>query len=163
MVADTSNASHSSFTIERIFHAPPSLVFEAWATREAKTRWFVGPGAETKIREMDFRIGGRDHAITEWPSGHGHDGQNFTRSEFLAEYFDIVPDRRIVYVYEMLLDSVKISVSLATVEFEITREGTRLTLTEQHAFLNGYQDNGSREQGTNVLLDQLGALFTASH
>jgi uncharacterized protein YndB with AHSA1/START domain len=155
MPADAPKAVHSSFTIEREFAARPSLVFKAWATVEAKSRWFVAHGAESTQREMDFRVGGRDHLLTVWPAG--------MRSEFEAEYFDIVPNRRIVYVYEMRIDDVKISVSLATVELEEVRQGTRLTLTEQHAFLNGYEDKGSREQGTNVLLDQLGALFSASH
>jgi uncharacterized protein YndB with AHSA1/START domain len=155
MVTDTSNASHSSFTIERVFHAPPSLVFAAWATKEAKSRWFVAHGADTKQREMDFRVGGRDHLLTVWPTGN--------RSEFRSQYFDIVPDRRIIYVYEMRIDSVKISVSLASVEFEPSGDGTRLKLTEQHAFLDGYEDNGSREKGSNVLMDQLGASFSPSH
>ena len=36
------------------------------------------------------------------------------------------------------------------------RAGTRLLLTEQGAFLDGYEDNGSREHGTGLLLDRLG-------
>jgi hypothetical protein len=35
--------------------------------------------------------------------------------------------------------------------------GTRLMVTEQGAFLDGYDDAGSREQGTGFLLDALGA------
>jgi hypothetical protein len=50
---------------------------------------------------------------------------------------------------------VKISVSLATIEFEKTGAGTRLTVTEQGAFLDGYDDAGSRERGTAALLDRL--------
>jgi hypothetical protein len=33
---------------------------------------------------------------------------------------------------------------------------TRLVMTEQGAFLDGYDDAGSRERGTNFLLDALG-------
>ena len=29
-------------------------------------------------------------------------------------------------------------------------------LTEQHVFLDGYEDGGSRERGTRVLMDNLG-------
>jgi hypothetical protein len=32
----------------------------------------------------------------------------------------------------------------------------RLTMTEQGAFLDAYDDAGSRERGTNLLLDALG-------
>ena len=35
--------------------------------------------------------------------------------------------------------------------------GTRLIVTEQGAFLDGYDDAGSREHGTRLLMDRLGA------
>jgi hypothetical protein len=57
----------------------------------------------------------------------------------------------------MRLDGVKISVSLATVEFKQAGQGTRLLITETGAFLDGYDDAGSREHGTNFLMDLLGA------
>jgi hypothetical protein len=34
--------------------------------------------------------------------------------------------------------------------------GTRLVVTEKGAFLDGYDDAGSRERGTGLLLDRLG-------
>jgi hypothetical protein len=57
----------------------------------------------------------------------------------------------------MLLDDVRISVSLTTVELEATGSGTRLTFTEQGVYLDGYDDAGEREHGPGELLDQLGA------
>jgi len=42
-----------------------------------------------------------------------------------------------------------------TIEFEPAGEGTKLILTEQGAFLDGYDDAGSRERGTAGLLDAL--------
>ncbi len=51
----------------------------------------------------------------------------------------------------------KLSVSLATIELTPAGKGTRLVLTEQGAFLDGYDDNGSRERGTNELIEKLGA------
>jgi uncharacterized protein YndB with AHSA1/START domain len=68
-----------------------------------------------------------------------------------------VPDRRIVYAYAMHRDDVKISVSLATVEFVPSGAGTTQVVTEQGAFLDGYDDAGSREHGTGGLLDKLEA------
>jgi hypothetical protein len=56
----------------------------------------------------------------------------------------------------MHLDDRKISVSLATFELKPEGSGTRLVMTEQGAFLDGYDDAGSREQGSNFLLDALG-------
>ena len=34
---------HATFTIDRIYPAAPARVFAAWASAEAKSRWFVGP------------------------------------------------------------------------------------------------------------------------
>jgi uncharacterized protein YndB with AHSA1/START domain len=66
-----------------------------------------------------------------------------------------VPLRRIVYAYNMHVDEKKISVSLATIELEPTAKGTRMKVTEQGAFLDGYDDAGSREHGTGALMDAL--------
>ncbi|HEY2034302.1 MAG TPA: SRPBCC family protein [Rhizomicrobium sp.] len=146
---------HSAFTLERKFDAPPSLVFQAWSTMEGKKKWFGGPQAKEGLREMDFRVGGKDTLAGTFPGGGHH--------EFRSQYFDIKPNERIIYVYEMFLDRVKISTSLATIDFEPKGKGTRLVVTEQHAFVDGYEDNGSREEGTNGLLDQLVASFNPKH
>lgn len=144
------NVTHSSFVLERIYDSPPARVWAAWATEEAKQKWFGGdPSAWTSLeRAMDFRIGGREKAVGRWKSG--------TVSAFDALYWDIIPEQRIVYTYEMHIDGTKISVSLATVELEPEGEGTRLKVTEAGAFLDGYDDAGSREHGTGWLLDALG-------
>ena len=68
-----------------------------------------------------------------------------------------MPDERIVSTYEMHMDQTRISVSLATTEFKPDGEGTRLSDTEQGAFLDGHDQPNYREQGTKDLLDALGA------
>ena len=78
-------------------------------------------------------------------------------STFDATYHDVIPNERLVYSYEMHLDDRKISVSLATVQLKAEGRKTTLMVTEQGAFLDGYDDAGSREQGTGHLLDALGA------
>jgi hypothetical protein len=55
----------------------------------------------------------------------------------------------------MHLNDVRISVSLATITFGAVENGTRLTVTEQGTFLDGYDDAGSRERGTADLLQKL--------
>ena len=57
----------------------------------------------------------------------------------------------------MYIGDRRISVSLATIQFQPGAGGTRMTLTEQGAFLDGLDDPGEREHGTNVLMDALGA------
>jgi hypothetical protein len=69
-----------------------------------------------------------------------------------------VPEGRIVYSYVMHLDDKKISASLATMELSSPAPGrTTLKVTEQGAFLDGYDDAGSRERGTGFLLEKIGA------
>jgi hypothetical protein len=48
-------------------------------------------------------------------------------------------------------------VSLATLQLKAAGGKTTLMVTEQGAFLDGYDDAGSREHGTSHLLDALGA------
>jgi uncharacterized protein YndB with AHSA1/START domain len=144
------SAVHATFSIERLYDASPAQVYHALSDEAAKSRWFVGGEEQTIIeREMDVRPGGRERVRGRWKSG--------LVSTFEALYFDAVPDERLVYAYEMHLDDRKISVSLATIELKPKGRGTRLVVTEQGTFLDGYDDAGSREKGTGFLLDQLGA------
>ena len=145
----TRTVVHASFSIERTYPAAPSRVFAAFADPVRKARWFGAADGLTLIeRVWDFRDGGREHLSGRWPSG--------MVTAFDAHYHDIVPDRRIVYSYAMRLDGRRISASLATIEFLAEGAGTRLIVTEQGAFLDGYEDKGSREHGTGALLDRLG-------
>jgi uncharacterized protein YndB with AHSA1/START domain len=140
---------HATFCIERMYGASPERIFKAFSDPAAKAAWFAGGAGYTILaREMDVRPGGRERLKGRWGNG--------VVSTFDALYYDVVPSERIVYSYEMHLDDRKISVSLATLEFKPGRAGTRLTMTEQGAFLDGYDDAGSRERGTNLLLDALG-------
>ena len=88
--------------------------------------------------------------------------QALTEPEAKAKWFTgrpgrCVPNERLVYCYQMFLDERKISVSLATLQLEPSGRGTRLKVAEQGAFLDGYDDCGSRERGTADLPDALGA------
>ncbi|MEN3280806.1 MAG: hypothetical protein V7607_1946 [Solirubrobacteraceae bacterium] len=136
---------HAAFVVERVYDASPDRVFAAWSDPQAKARWYAGSEGEF---ELDFRVGG-------WERGRGilPDGREY---RFQALYRDIVLGRRIVYTYDMLLDGVRISVSLATAEFERERDCTRLVFTEQAAFLDGHEMPAQREQGMGSLLDSLG-------
>jgi uncharacterized protein YndB with AHSA1/START domain len=139
------SVTHDSFVIERIFPQAPERVFNAFADADAKARWFSGPPDQwtQSLREFDFRVGGRERLIGAWAGGKV--------SSFDSIYQDIVPNERIIYFYAMQIDGVPISVSLATVEFKPTGKGTRLIITEQGAFLDSYDDAGSRERGTGML------------
>ena len=96
---------------------------------------------------MDFRVGGRECVVGKW--------NNEVVTSFDSRYQDIVPNQRIVYSYDMHQDDKRISVSLATIEFKPEGAGTRLIITEQGAFLDDYDDAGSREAGTRWLLEKI--------
>ena len=140
-------AVHGTFTIRRSYAHSRERVFQAWADAKAKARWFKPPAGFAQVPlKSDFRAGGKESTCSTPPGGQPH--------KFDATYWDIVPNERIVYCYEMHIGERKISVSLATIEFKAEGSGTRLVLTEQGVFLDGYDDAGSRERGTKGLLDQ---------
>jgi uncharacterized protein YndB with AHSA1/START domain len=141
-------AVHDTFVINRSFAFKPELVFAAWASAEAKSRWFVGPaGWQSQHRELDFRVGGHERVIGRKPDGGV--------SKFDARYYEIVPNARIVYVYDMYMNDVRLSISLVTVEFQERKDETQLVITEQGVFLDELGDPRGREHGTRILIDQL--------
>lgn len=145
---------HDTFVIERTYAARASRVFAAFATEEAKSDWGdtgdiakAEPG--TGPVEFDFRVGGRERF------GVSHENVRYT---YDALYYDIVPDHRLVYSYEMYADDVRISVSIATIEFVEAGDATTLTWTEQGAYLDGHDGDEAprlREGGTSEMLDGL--------
>ncbi|TIV97963.1 MAG: polyketide cyclase [Mesorhizobium sp.] len=141
---------HSTFVIERVYPAAPEKVYFALSDPADKKRWFFDPDNPMPSRhEMDFRVGGK-----EVNAGCPSDGQMHF---FNAVYRDIVPNRRIVYSYELLFGETRVSVSLATIELIAEGKGTRLIMTEQGAFFDGIDTSSTREHGTGELLDALGA------
>jgi uncharacterized protein YndB with AHSA1/START domain len=145
---------HATFVIEREFDATPSRVFSAYADPRSKAKWFVGPeGWDRSDHKLEFKTGGRESVSGGPPGGPTH--------RFSGAYWDIVENERIVLGYEMHMDATRISVSLGTTVLAPAGAGTRLIYTEQGAFLDGYDDAGSRERGTRELLDNLDAFLKA--
>jgi uncharacterized protein YndB with AHSA1/START domain len=151
---------HDTFSLERDYPATPPRVFAAFASAPAKVAWHAagehrltdGPAG---AQEFDFRVGGRERfGIKTRDAIYRYD----------ALYYDIVPDQRIVYSYEMYADDVRISVSVATIEFAKSDTGTALTWTEQGVYLDGIdgaQAPALRIGGTDELLDALGSHLTS--
>lgn len=142
---------NSSWTLERDYPHPPERVFAAWADPTIKVRWFDLSGDRNPDYELEFRVGGTERFRTP----HG------TTPVFTydAEFRDIVEPERIVATYEMSKDGRRLSVSIATVEFEATPSGTRVVYTEQGAFLDGLDDAGTRRTGVIAQLDNLATVL----
>ena len=145
---------HDTFVIERTYPAPASRVFAAFASKEAKDAWgdtgdLTEVGLDAGGAEFDFRTGGQERF------GFGYQGISYW---YEARYYDIVPDQRIIYSYEMYADGARISVSVATIDFSQVADGTALTWTEQGAYLDGFDGADApllRAEGTSAMLDAL--------
>jgi uncharacterized protein YndB with AHSA1/START domain len=142
---------HAIFDLERTYPAPVARVWKALTDLSAKEKWFAGTPGKWQLleRRMDVRVGGRELLKGRWESG--------SVSTFDAVYHDVIENERLVYSYQMFMNDRKISVSLATLQLQAQGPRTTLRITEQGAFLDGYDDAGSREHGTGLLLDALGA------
>lgn len=145
------SVQHLSFSIERVLNASQAQVFMAWSNPSVKRRWFVGPRGQWKerIREFDFRVGGRERLVGVFLDGK--------MSTYDSRFVDIIPEQRIIYTYEMYSDKRRVSVSLATLEFDALGAGTRLRYREQALILDSDEDAGKREKRTSVLFDQMEA------
>jgi uncharacterized protein YndB with AHSA1/START domain len=136
---------HSTFTIERTYDRPPTSVFAAWADPGLKSRWFGGGDDETPVDlDTEFRVGGTEQI-------RGDDS-------YVARFHEILPDERIVFTYDLSFGGPLVSVSLATVEFGPTGDGsgTQLTYTEHGAFFDDLDDPELRKNGTGGMLEELG-------
>lgn len=141
--------THATIHLERRFDASAARVFAAWTTPEARDRWFVnGEGWIVAEYRHDVRAGGHEHGRFR-----REDTPMITND---TRYYEIVPDRRIVFAYAMGVEGQPpFSVSLATVEIEPDGSGAKLKLTEQGAFLDGADQAKNRETGWGWLMDAL--------
>ncbi|MGH3471129.1 MAG: SRPBCC family protein [Nocardioidaceae bacterium] len=150
----TRSVIHDTFTIQRRYPVPASKVFAAFASAEAKNVWGDTGNLEPAegaagVAEFDFRPGGSERF------GFKMDGTTY---RYDAQYYDIVPDRRIVYAYQMYADDRRISVSVSTVDLSVSGDDTMLTYTEQGAYLDGFDGSQApslRREGTTEMLDNL--------
>jgi uncharacterized protein YndB with AHSA1/START domain len=149
-----SRVAHGTFTIERRYDASPERVFRAYSDAAAFRRWFVeGKGFTIHEWTHDFRVGGRAGGRFRF----GDEGNETWFNE--TEHLDIVPESRIIISYVMGRETpagrVRNSASLATTELVADGAGTRLTYTEQGAFLEDGKDIALREHGCGEMLEAL--------
>jgi uncharacterized protein YndB with AHSA1/START domain len=125
-------------------------VWRALTDEEERAQWFGGGDTfDTKEHSHDFRVGG--HTIED---GKWHDGP---KSRFFSTYTDIVEEHRFVFTYDLWVDDHHLSTSLTTIVIEPDADTTRLTFTEQGVFFDKLDGGEIREEGTEGLLDKLGA------
>lgn len=144
-------AQHTTFVIEKDLPGSTRHAFRFWSEFDFKRKWTSCHPDWTVLEDrFDFRPGGAE--VTRWRMP---EGQLFG---FRAHYFEILPSLRIIYAYEMTLDGTTVSTSLATVEFAPSGPVTKMTFTEQAAFLDG-SDPAVRSSGTEMGFDRLVAVM----
>jgi uncharacterized protein YndB with AHSA1/START domain len=153
---------HETFTVTRELEAPPARVFAAFADEAVRRRWFRLPGRSPEYRHS-FAVGGGEEAHSTFT----HPDGTAERLEYRSRYLDIVPERRIVFGYDSLVDDVVRWTSLVTVLIEPDGAGSRLDWIEQVAFLvrtgDGSADLPHLRGGTILRLNGLpGALADAA-
>ncbi|HEV3267152.1 MAG TPA: SRPBCC family protein [Acidimicrobiales bacterium] len=146
----------NTFTIERTLAASPERVFEAFADVNQKTRMMApsdddAPDGPMAQGEFDFRVGG--HERFEFVEEDGR------KMRYDATYYDIVPNQRIVYSYEMYADGARISVSVASIQLLDAAASTTLIWTEQGAYLDGLDTSDLREGGTSWMVGNMAEYF----
>jgi uncharacterized protein YndB with AHSA1/START domain len=147
--------------IERIFDAPPELVWKAWSDPKMVTHWWGPKGFAAPFAELDFRVGGKWLFAMQSPDYN--DGKPLWST---GEYKEIVPFERIVLTdcfadekgnvvpaSHYGLDAEVALETLITVTFEDLGGKTKLTL--RHEGL-GEMGEGASE-GWSESLDKMAA------
>ena len=146
------STEHATFVVERTYPATPSRVFAAWASQEAKAKWFVGTMEGEDDYSLDFRVDGLEKAQGGPPGGPVY--------FYAARYHDIVPEERIAYTYVMDADKTRVSVSVVIVEFEAAGSSTKVTVTDHGVYLDGGDNAAARQHGIDAQLDTLGTVLS---
>ncbi len=90
MTTVTANPGSHELSYERVFQAPPELVYRAHTEADIVRRWWGG-NAEVTVDQFEPRPGGRWRFVSK--EGDGEYG-------FHGVFHDLVPGERIVWTFE---------------------------------------------------------------
>jgi len=109
--------------IERVFDAPPALVFRLWSDPARVREWWHPKDFVTPSFEMDFREGGAYRYSIRSAKNHGWAH---------GVYREIVPPSRIVFTFQWQSgDAAHDAETLVSVSFEAHGERTLLTFRQE--------------------------------
>jgi uncharacterized protein YndB with AHSA1/START domain len=80
-------ADGEELVIERVFDAPPEVVWAMMTTPEHIAKWWGPHGTTTEVVEMEVRPGGRWRWINRYAGGE---------APFTGEYLEVLPYERLV-------------------------------------------------------------------
>jgi uncharacterized protein YndB with AHSA1/START domain len=88
----TANPGESIIYIEREFNSPREKVFKAMTTKELIEKWWIGPGYEVRVDELDVREGGKWKYIQVMKDG--------SEIAFFGTYHEVAAPERVVQTFE---------------------------------------------------------------
>jgi uncharacterized protein YndB with AHSA1/START domain len=144
MIARTSftiDPKKPTVVIQRLFDAPPRLVFEASTKPEYLARWWGFRDSKLIECRVDLRPGGQWRFVLRMPDGSEHG--------FGGVYREVVPDKRLVYTFKY--DGYPDAEAVETVVFEEQRGKTLLTTTVLHTSIenrDGHVSSGMESGAT---------------
>jgi len=141
--------SHGTVALERIYPASIETVFAALSNETALIEWSSpGDGWMLRYERFDFRVGNTDVAHFGPVGGETYVNQ--------ATYFDILPNRRIVFSSTIAHQGRITFAGIVTMELEEAGQGTLLRLNETGAYLDDADGVEGHREGWVGMLDGLG-------
>lgn len=134
----TANPGESTIRIERTFDVSPEKFFRVITNKELIPKWWVGPGYDVRVEEMDVREGGR------WKFAQVmQDGTTFN---FFGTYHEIAPGERVIQTFEFSGLPERGHVILEKMEMQPTEDGkTKMTVTQ--SFFSAQDRDGMLQSG----------------
>jgi uncharacterized protein YndB with AHSA1/START domain len=124
--------NENEVVIEREFDAPRELVWKVWTEPKHVEQWWGPRGYETRVTDVDMRVGGKWNYVMIGPDG--------TQYPANGVFSEIVPPEKIVTTHEFgdKFDEIMPHADLpmgfvTTAIFDDLGDRTRLTLRMAHA------------------------------
>jgi len=134
----TANPGESTIRIERMFDAPREKFFRVITDKNLIPKWWVGPGYEVRVEEMDVRDGGRWKFIQKM-----QDGKEFA---FFGSYHEVTAPERVIQTFEFDGMPERGHVVMEKMELAEIEDGqTKLTITQ--AFFSVQDRDGLLQTG----------------
>jgi uncharacterized protein YndB with AHSA1/START domain len=134
-----------ALVIDRVFAAPPELVWRLWNDPHHLVRWHGPQGCALSQCEQDFRIGGAWRRTMTAGPGHAH--------VIFGEFLEIDEPRRLSFTYTNAHDGFETVVAM---DFLQQADGTTRMVFKQTPFISREERDG-HDWGWNSSFDLLSA------